>query len=135
MGGFAVLVVMALLVLARTSEASKVKAVVNDQSAMWNAGNIDGLYATMTASAQQACPLATLKSLASRGSGGEVALKNMNVRVQGARAFVTGFITVGGGLVGRIDDTDPAVYVKTDAGWKFDSMEQVTRICAAAAIG
>jgi hypothetical protein len=135
LGGFAVLVVMALLVLGRTSEASKVKAVVNDQSAMWNTGDVDSLYATMTTNAQQACPLEMLRSLASRvsvGPGTEVALKNINVRVQGGRAFVTGFVTVGGRLAGQIDGTDPAVYVKTETGWKFDSMEKVTGLCATA---
>ena len=135
MGGFAALIVMALVVLGRPSEASKVKDEVNHQVDLWNAGDIDGLFATLTVNAQQACPLELLKSLASSvspGPGTEVALKNMDVRVQGARAFVTGFVTVGGRLAGRIDDTDPAVYVKTDAGWRFDSMARVSSACQAA---
>ena len=53
LGGFAILVVLALIALGRTSDASRVMSVVDEQSAMWNAGNIDGLYATMTADARQ----------------------------------------------------------------------------------
>jgi len=132
LGGFAVLVVMALVLLGRTSEASKVKDEVSRQSALWNSGDVDGLFATLTASAQQTCPLDVLQSLSARaplGSGGEVALKNVDVRVQGGRAFVTGFVTVGGRLVWRIDDTDPAVYVKTGNDWMFDSMEKASAAC------
>ena len=135
LGGFAILVVLALIALGRTSDASRVMSVVDEQSAMWNAGNIDGLYATMTADARQVCSLELLTSLASRtsgGPGGEVALKNVNVRIEGGRAFVTGFVTVGGRLVWRIDDTDPAVYASTASGWKFDSMTKVSTACAMA---
>jgi len=102
---------------------------------MWNAGNVDDLYATMTANAQKVCSLEMLTSLASRASGvpgSEVALKNVDVRIQGARAFVTGFITVGGQLVGQIDAADPVVYVKTEAGWKFDSLARATDLCRSA---
>ena len=72
--------------------------------------------------------LQSLASRASPGPGNEVALKNANVRVEGARAFVT----VGGGLVWRIDDGDPAVYVKTDEGWRFDSMMKAGEACRVA---
>lgn len=132
LGGFAVLVLGALLILGRTSEATKVKAEVNHQLDLWNTGDVDGLYATLTTDAQKICPLDLLESLASRYPVGEVALKNMNVRIQGGRAFVTGSVTVGGRLVWRIDDTDPAIYVKTDSGWKFDSMIKASTACQTA---
>lgn len=138
MGGFAVLVVLAIVMAGRFSEANKVKSAVKHQLELWNAGEIDALYATFTSAGQQICPIDAVKKLVTSppaDTGTQVAVNSMGIRIQGDHAYLTGFVTVGGRLAGQIDDSNPAVYLKTDDGWKLDSMERAKNLCGSASGG
>jgi len=138
LAGIVILVVAGMVIIGRLSPENKVKGVVNHQLDLFNSGERDAVYATLTSGARQACPQATVQSRASGNiglPGSEIELKGMQVRIEGGRAYVTGWVAVGGKLIFHVDDSDPLVYVNQRGVWLLDLNNRARAACASSSLG
>lgn len=133
--GLVVLAIAGFLVLRQLSPEHQVKARVQEQVELWNSGDLEGLHATLSPTAQAACPLETLSGLVDGLRKNVIAIPDaeidgLQVTIGSDRALVTGEIVAGGQAVYAITESVPAVYVHTDDGWFFDSGQAVLDACA-----
>jgi len=136
--GTVVLVVAGMVIAGRFSPENRVKGIVKRQLGLFNSGELDAAYATLTSEAQQACPEAAMQSRIPGDiglPGSEIGLKGMQVRIEGDRAYVTGWVTVGGRLAFQVADSDPLVYVKQGSTWFLDLNTRVRAACTSADVG
>ncbi len=119
------------------SPEHQVEARVREQVELWNDGDLAGLHATLSPSAQAACPREALETLVGRMRENvlaipDVEIEHLRVTVDGTRATVTGEVVAGNQVVYTITASDPAVYIDAGGKWSLDSMLGALEVCSGA---
>lgn len=133
--GAVIFAFVAWFMAGQLSAEHQVRKLVQRQIELINDGDMSELANTLSSDAQAACPEATMTSLMSRARTNLVAvptlsISNLAVKVEGTRATVTGDVLSIGQTLLSISEADPAVYIKTDDGWKLDFLQEALDICS-----